>query len=301
MPTASRQNEPRTGEHVVHFYRDIAELADVVGAYLGGGLVGGAVAIVIATEAHVSAFEQELMSAGVDLASARANGAWQVLDAAETLESLKVRGRVDREAFRRVVGTLVASTGESGRDVRAYGEMVDLLWRDGDLEGAIELEKLWNELLCEQEFGLLCAYRSEAVLAPERGAALRKVCGLHTAREVSRRFSFNDDAPRAARRFVDETIECWGHADGVADDARLVVSELVTNAVTHACSPLQVSIASQAAKLRLAVADESPAEPDLQPEAVDAESGRGLQIVAALSRSWGVEVTPQGKTVWAEL
>jgi anti-sigma regulatory factor (Ser/Thr protein kinase) len=118
---------------------------------------------------------------------------------------------------------------------------------------------------------------------------------------VSREFQPEDDAPRAARRFLDEALHGLGHDGTLVDAARQVISELVTNAVRHGRSRLMVSIHAEASSVRLAVHDQSPAQPTARHAAPDAVSGRGLQIVAALSRNWGVDTTTGGKTVWAEI
>lgn len=114
-------------------------------------------------------------------------------------------------------------------------------------------------------------------------------------------------APRVARRLVADLLLAWGqpHLDGLVDDATVVVSELVTNAVLHAGEEgrmrLEIS-ADQNGTLRIAVSDGSSLEPTMQELSDDAESGRGLQIVQQLGASWGVEDgTSGGKRIWVEL
>ncbi|MFE9558412.1 ATP-binding protein [Streptomyces sp. NPDC006703] len=94
------------------------------------------------------------------------------------------------------------------------------------------------------------------------------------------------------------------------DDARLIVSELVTNAALHALKPLQpnprqrlwLALHMQPNALICAVSDPSPAPPRMPAPAPWADAGRGLQLVAALSTAWGWTPTPPpGKTVWARL
>ena len=69
----------------------------------------------------------------------------------------------------------------TGRPVRAYGEMVALLWEHGDVLAAIELEELWNDLGRELDFSLLCAYRSASVQGDEHAQALEQVRLLHSS------------------------------------------------------------------------------------------------------------------------
>lgn len=289
------------GDHVVHFYRDDAELAGTVGAHLGAALGAGEVAVAIATRPHIDALERALIATDGALTATRGN--LILLDAADTLAKLTVEGSVSREAFEREIGALIRAARSDGSRVAAYGEMVDLLWQAGNVEAALELERLWNDLISEVGFSLLCAYRSEAVAGPEHEHALHEVCHLHSSvlREVSREFAPEGGTPQAARRFLGEALEQWGYSGARIEDARLLLSELVTNAVIHARSPLSVSIRSARPSLRLLVRDHSPAEPTLRAPVPGTPSGRGLHVVAALSRDWGVEATPDGKTVWAEL
>jgi hypothetical protein len=293
------------GGHTVHFYRDGADLAETVGGYLAGALREDARAIVIATEAHLRAFERELDRAGIDVGDAVQNGDLVRLDARRTLAELTLDGSISAGAFQRVVGTVVRDAVRGGRTVRAYGEVVDLLWRGGDVHGAIELERLWNELIAELRFSLLCAYHSEAVAGPEHEHELRDVCRLHTAvssaDEMSRQFEPGYLVPFAARRFLDETLRRWEYTGTVVDDARLLLTELVTNAVVHAKSPVSVSIRMQRPGLRLSVGDRSRVPPIPRAGADEPLGGHGLRLVAALSRAWGVDATADGKIVWAEL
>ena len=88
-------------------------------------------AIVIATPEHRLEFETRLGQAGVDLAAARDDGSYLALDAAQTLSELMAADQLDGAAFDRVIGTVIAAAGAGGRPVRAFGEMVALLWDDG--------------------------------------------------------------------------------------------------------------------------------------------------------------------------
>jgi anti-sigma regulatory factor (Ser/Thr protein kinase) len=83
--------------------------------------------------------------------------------------------------------------------------------------------------------------------------------------------------------------------------AALVVSELVTNAVTHADCPCKLRVAISANALRLEVTDTGGGTPDPFSAADDDEHGRGLVLVTAIATAWGVESAPDGKTVWAEI
>ncbi len=294
-------------EHAVQFYDHDHELASSVGGYLADGLRDGAVAIVIATPEHRSAFELELAAAGIDTGAALANGKLVSLDAAATLARFSDGERVDPDAYRAVIGGLVAECLERGH-VCAYGEMVSLLWEEGSVLAAIELEKLWNGLARELPFTLLCAYRSAAISDPAHADAALAVRDLHTnviepehQREARLDLAPEAPAPASARGFVADVLREHGYADRAVEDAQLVISELATNAVVHARSALTVRVLPGRGSVRLSIDDTSEAAPVRRRRDPAAQSGRGLWIVGTLAERWGVEYRDGAKTVWAEL
>lgn len=108
---------------------------------------------------------------------------------------------------------------------------------------------------------------------------------------------------RQARRFVCDTLEQWGD-ERFVDAASLLVSELVTNAVVHAGSAVDVVVGHEGihAVLRVEVHDSSEQAPLMGSFVdLDAVGGRGLALVEAMSDRWGVENDDAGKRVWFEL
>ncbi len=112
-------------------------------------------------------------------------------------------------------------------------------------------------------------------------------------------------AAAAARRFVRETLCSWQLADRssrLVDDAVLLTSELVTNAIVHAGTPLQVSCRLDGGEVEVAVRDRHPArgirDPAGAPDDVERTNGRGLLLPAALASSWGVSYARTAKAVW---
>lgn len=110
----------------------------------------------------------------------------------------------------------------------------------------------------------------------------------------------------AARRFVRAMIEELGAvAEALLDDAVLLTSELVANAVLHAGGPIGVDVELEPgppARIRIEVSDDSPISPTVRDYGSGASTGRGLALVARLASRWGVDpVEPNGKAVWAEL
>ncbi|PZS36884.1 MAG: hypothetical protein DLM58_00770 [Pseudonocardiales bacterium] len=304
--------------HLVHFYDGDSELIDTVGDYLADGIRAGDAAVIVATATHRIAFEAALTARGVNVAAARACGAYVVLDAEETLRQFLVADWPERIGFELVVRAAIRSACDTGRPVRVFGEMVALLWDAGHVYAAIELESLWNELGRQLTFTLMCAYPAQSVSGDDHLAALADLCELHSAvvgehRESSaaagspgvaaataRAFDRSYDSPRAARRFVLDALRQWGHYP-LLDDAGLIVTELATNAVLHARTEYTVHVSSSAHAIRIAVRDSSPTPPSRRDASLVATSGRGLGIVAALADQWNVESVTAGKSVWAEL
>src|SRR6185295_6442812 len=144
----SRQDvlpHPGACDHLVQFCGDEATLARSVGTYLREGADAGERMIVIATADHVRLFTENLQQSGVDASALLRDGRLQMLDAAQTLSRIMVGSEPDRSRFDEIVGNLVRSTREAARPagLRAYGEMVNLLWKGGNLRAAIKLEELW--------------------------------------------------------------------------------------------------------------------------------------------------------------
>ena len=288
------------GRHVVQFYGRDEELTERVTGYLLGALASGGVAIVIATPEHRRGFETRLGQAGVDLAAARDDGSYLARDAAQTLSELMAAGKMDGAAFDRVIGTVIAAAGAGGRPVRAFGEMVALLWDDGLVSDAVRLETMWEELGGKHPFSLFCGYRTDAVTRDM--VAFAEVCRLHgeivgSRSGTARPFAFSREAPAAARHFAVATLNAWGAGD-LAGDVALVVTELAANAIVHARSAFTVILSVHGGVLRISVRDTVPLDgAGLRPAPL-----HGLAVVDALASRWGVEsLGNAGKTVWVDL
>ena len=288
------------GRHVVQFYGRDEELTEAVTDDLLGALASGGVAIVIATPEHRHEFETRLAQAGVDLAAARDDGSYLARDAAQTLSELMAAGKLDGAAFDRVIGTVIAAAGAGGRPVRAFGEMVALLWDDGLVSAAVRLEAMWEELGGKHPLSLFCGYRTDAVTRDMD--AFAEVCRLHGEivggrPGTARPFAFSREAPAEARHFAVATLNVWGAGD-LAGDVALVVTELAANAIVHARSAFTVILSVHDDVLRISVRDAVP----LDGAGLRAAPLHGLAVVDALASRWGVEsLGNAGKTVWVDL
>jgi anti-sigma regulatory factor (Ser/Thr protein kinase) len=112
------------------------------------------------------------------------------------------------------------------------------------------------------------------------------------------------DAPSAVpevRHRTGEVLAGWRCRAESIDDAVLVASEVVTNAVEHGAGQVRVRLLRRGRRIRIEVQDDSPRPPVLLALGRTAERGRGLHIIAELAERWGSRRTAAGKIVWAEL
>lgn len=168
--------------HAVQFYKDETSLAGTVAQFLADGLSSGQPGLVIATPSHGDSIVRELTSRGLDVDLLRKTGELQFLDARKMLGAFMVEGMPDAMLFRTTVGDMIEKlcAGRTPCPIRAYGEMVDLLWQEGNSEGAIKLEILWNQLAATYDFALLCGYAFGHFYKETRDPRYQDVIAQHT-------------------------------------------------------------------------------------------------------------------------
>ena len=153
---------PRTARHphAVQFYGSVSTLYTTVATFLAEGLKQGQPALMIATPEHRAAIIEHLCGRLIDCDRAIRDGDLLLLDARETLDLFMVGDEPNDDLFQDNVGRLVEQLVNGRRRVvlRAYGEMVDVLWKEGRTDAAIKLEILWNKLALKHNFALLCGY-----------------------------------------------------------------------------------------------------------------------------------------------
>lgn len=305
-------------DHVVNLYDADEHMVADLARYVAEGLAVGDAVIVIATGAHRDVLTAGVGEYGIDVGAVSESGQYQLLDATETMSWFMVDGTPDPDRFRTSIGNLIGQAAVGRRSVRVFGEIVAVLWEQGNVTAAIDVERLWNHLATDHHFSLYCAYPI-ASLGSDLDT-VRQVCSHHSSvitpasyldgisrsdiatptEERSRMFVPVPLAVRAARRFVTGQL-ARSNSQTLVEDAGLVISELATNAVMHGASPFRVSIAQSDSIVRLTVEDTS-GEPLSRPEPMPAAiGGRGLAVIDSLCARWGVEPHDGGKAVWAEL
>jgi diguanylate cyclase (GGDEF)-like protein len=162
--------------HAVHFYDDDDDLLPALTGYISAGLFRDSV-VVIASAEHRRQLRQRLDPNL--LAAARGGNRYVELDAAETLARFMRNGFPDPDLFQMVVGSTILRSTTHRTRVRAYGEMVSLLWAEGNAAASLRLEDLWSDLQHRIAFPLLCAYpMRDFPDGPDNG--FEEICNRHT-------------------------------------------------------------------------------------------------------------------------
>jgi hypothetical protein len=198
---------PAGGDHFVQLYKDEAFLCEALAEYAGTGLRLGEAVVVIATPSHRAAFVQQLAGNGVAAEEALQRGQLLLLDADETLARFTPGGMPEWQSFHTLIGGVIAKLRLEYPTVRAYGEMVDLLWQRGEREAAIRLEEFWNDLAGLQTFSLLCAYGMDNLDQAAYGGPLDCICRVHSHLIAVRDYKrFNEAVVEASEAVLDQTL-----------------------------------------------------------------------------------------------
>ncbi|HTV15428.1 MAG TPA: ATP-binding protein [Acidobacteriaceae bacterium] len=174
--------------HVAHFYTSDPVLVVEVSQSLSNSLGAGGSAVIIATPAHIEAFEQQLTLRGFDLRRIARQGRWLALDAAATLNTFMDHGWPDEKKFAsqmnavldRVSAGAAAVNGAREPYIAGYGEMVSVLWEQGKTSASLRLEELWNRLLRGRPFHLSCGWPMRLFPSEADSISIRRICALHT-------------------------------------------------------------------------------------------------------------------------
>lgn len=213
--------KPAVRDHAARFYADDEDLARAVADHLREGLRQGEALLVAATPEHWEAIVEVLEHSDIDPAALESTGRLVVLDAVETLERIMGDKAPDPIHFQRIIGGSVQQAlrnSDAGR-VRAYGELVDLLWQADDRMSALRVEQYWDGLLLSYPVSLLCGYRT-GLLDPEADPAdVEHLCTRHSevqpcegrapldeAVEVAFRDLIGTDRAHALRPLIDAMI-----------------------------------------------------------------------------------------------
>jgi PAS domain S-box-containing protein len=202
----SQWDTPQLTGHSVQFYEEDSFLLDEISRFLGSAIGSGDAALAVTTEAHREGLYQRLKERGIDLHLAVRRQRFLWLDAASLLQKFMVGDMPNPTRFLKVLGSLIEQftpvvNGEKRR-LAVFGEMVALLWAEGNHDAAVRLEELWNQLSQTYFFQLHCAYPLRLFSRPETANLLAKICSEHSAVVPSERYTEGLTAEERLRAIV---------------------------------------------------------------------------------------------------
>jgi DcmR-like sensory protein len=165
--------------HRLQLFDTSESLVESVASFLFEGYVRGEHLVMVAKPRHRQGVMAALRRMGCFPPDADTPQRLVGLDAAEVLRTITRDGRLDAALFKRTIKPLVKSLSATSQ-VRIYGEAVELLAEQQDLDTAFALEQMWNALGAEIPFTLLCGYSSAHFTTPASQRSLRAICGTHT-------------------------------------------------------------------------------------------------------------------------
>jgi len=171
------------GRHEAVFYSDDRQLLDHLSRFIVAALNAGNGAVIVATRAHQENLVHSLEASGIDVAAALKQGRYIALDAADTLSSYMANGMFDSVRFLQSFKNLILkiSSAVQGKHPRVafFGECGDLLWKQGNVEAAIQSEKLVNQLVARYAIDILCGY-SMGLHADMEQEAIQRISAEHS-------------------------------------------------------------------------------------------------------------------------
>ncbi|HWB03775.1 MAG TPA: MEDS domain-containing protein [Verrucomicrobiales bacterium] len=166
-------------DHVVQIYEADEVFFATLTSFVAEGINSGDGVIVIATRPHLDELEAGLEARQTNHLDARERDQYIPVDAEEALEKFMVGSWPDEDRFKEfVAGLLCRARKDSGR-VRAFGELVALLWARGHNGATVRLEHLWHQLCETDNFCLLCAY-PRIGFTQDAEASVKELCAVHS-------------------------------------------------------------------------------------------------------------------------
>ena len=167
-------------EHVVQIYGDDRVFLDGLEGFVANGMRSGESAIVIATATHLHGLEKRMRQNGVDVDRARDENRYIPRLAEDVLAEFMVKDWPDEGRFLETVEALIRlARGDTDRKVRAFGEMVAILWSRGNHAATIHLELLWSKVCAAERFSLFCAYPRDT-FAKNATESIVEICRIHS-------------------------------------------------------------------------------------------------------------------------
>lgn len=170
--------------HSVHFYDEHSALISRLCGIVNSGLRVGNSVLIVATPSHREKLVAEMQTSGINVRDVAREGRFTMLDAKDTLNTFMVNDMPDRELFLSSVGGMLEETKRKARShdqgLTVFGEMVAVLWDEGNKQGGLALEALWNDVLNDRAFHLHCAYPRWVFQDNGDDAGMASICHSHS-------------------------------------------------------------------------------------------------------------------------
>ncbi len=184
LSNSAVQTVQHQSRHEVGFYWDDESFLDGLTRSIGAAVTVGSVAVVVATESHRERLLPRLQAHGLNVIAAVEQHRYVALDAAATLSSVMVNGKLNRESFLRLAGDLIVNAARAANRehsrVAIFGECDPPLWAIA-AEAAIQVEQFWNEIVKKYDVDIFCAYSLGNIQHSVEDALFQRICAEHSA------------------------------------------------------------------------------------------------------------------------
>jgi hypothetical protein len=166
-------------DHVVQIYESDEVFLNLLTGFVRNGVDAGDCVIVIATAEHIKSVESSLASSNYNVSQLISNNRYIPLDAEVSLSKFMINDWPDENLFNEFVSDAISEPHGQGKQIRAFGEMVAVLWAKGQVGATVRLEQLWNKFCETQAFCLFCAYPKSG-FTQDASESVMHICGAHS-------------------------------------------------------------------------------------------------------------------------
>lgn len=163
--------------HLLQIYENDEVFLNTLFGYVSSGINAGDGVVIIATITHINGLIEKLILEGFNVKELDSSGQFLTIEVEEALSMFMVNDRPDPVLFRKFVTSLLVRS--KGRKIRAFGEMVAILWEKGLNGATVQLEHMWNEFCKSEIYSLFCAYPKSG-FTNDAKASIQSICEAHT-------------------------------------------------------------------------------------------------------------------------
>jgi hypothetical protein len=178
-------------EHIVQIYENDEKFLELLLGFVSTGITSKECTIVIGTSVHIASLNEKLALQGFNVDQVILAGYYLPMDAEDALSKFMVNGWPDENLFNHLVSHLISRARSEGRPVRAFGEMVAILWAKGHVGATVRLEQLWNKFCEKEAFCLFCAY-PQSGFTQDASESLGHICSAHSKMITNGETGMND-------------------------------------------------------------------------------------------------------------